>query len=327
MLGGGIAVEGGHAGGEGLPRRRRIVQHHSRAHQADPPIRVARILPEALGEPIDHAANHLILLARRDRCRLLHLLLGRPRNGGGGDRAGALARRGQAIGDVDMVALGDARRRLAHLAVPGGPGGRVAQEADEVVECAAMVAAEVAQRGEIIARLRVARLRLERPAEQLLGLWRRRRATAQQHGLAQEGDIIGIVRAKLHRAAEGLLGLLILPDLAIGETELVPAVIILGIATHPLAQLADEIVNVVARSIGLARARRHGVGRRRPVRAVGVHDRDDHRHRREQGRRDQGQGCRRETRRGSGLWIGHDRGSLRQKSGRQVWRRPKKLLD
>ena len=61
------------------------------------------------------------------------------------------------------------------------------------------------QRREIIARLRVARLQLEHPAQQLLRLGRRVAAALKQQHLGEIGGVIGILRRQLHRPAEGLL--------------------------------------------------------------------------------------------------------------------------
>ena len=94
---------------------------------------------------------------------------------------GAAARRGAAGRRPAMsilFALGDRDRRLAHLRRPGRAGRRLAQQGDEIVDRAAMVAAHVLDRREIVARLRIARLQLERAAEQPLGFGRRRPACA-----------------------------------------------------------------------------------------------------------------------------------------------------
>ena len=84
------------------------------------------------------------------------------------------ARRRQPAGEVDMVLAGDRGDRIAHLRRPGRAGRRLAQQGDEIVDRAAMVAAQVLQRREIVARLRVAGLELERAPEQPRRLGRRR---------------------------------------------------------------------------------------------------------------------------------------------------------
>ena len=89
---------------------------------------------------------------------------------------------------------GDRGDRVAHLRLPGRAGRRLAQQRDEIVDRAAMVAAEVLQRREIVARLRVAGLELERAPEQPLGLGRRRVAAGEEQRLAEIGGIIGIAR-------------------------------------------------------------------------------------------------------------------------------------
>ena len=153
------------------------------------------------------------------------------------DGGGAAGAGRQAPGEVDIVALGDRDQSRAHLPRPDLAGGRVAQQGEEVVDRASMVAALVPDRGEIEARLRIARLQLERAPEELLGFRRRRpigAGRADQQHLGQIGGIIGVARLQLHRPAEGLGGVGEALHRAIGHAEQEPALMIVGIFAHPL---------------------------------------------------------------------------------------------
>jgi hypothetical protein len=149
-----------------------------------------------------------------------------------------------------------------------------------------MIAAMILQRREIVARLRVAGLKLERVAEQALGLRRRRVAAAhQEHGLAKIGLVIGVARCELGGAAKGLGRLGEPVRLAQGEAEPEPAFVIVRLAPQRLLERADHLIDVAA--IGHVRA---GSDVRRrdalvgPARDDPVADRADGDHRREDDR-------------------------------------------
>ena len=214
-------------------------------------------------------------------------------------------------GYVDVILLRDRGDSFAHLLGPGRVRGRAADQGDEIVDGAAMIAGGVLEGGEIVARLGIVRIDRERASEEGGRFLRRSamRTALQQHRLAGLGQIVGVARRKLGGAAEGLLRLLEIADRAEGHAEPLPALVIVRIALQLLAQLSDHVRHVGGR-IGGDRIRRGFVAgadiavRRGAAGLVGGDcDRDDG----EQAGKAEGDRGQADPARGSGF-VGHSGG-------------------
>ena len=183
-LGRGIVLEGGKRGAQRLAGAVAVVEHHARAHQPDPAVGVARILAQPVGEPVDHAAHHRVLLARRDAAGGLHLLPRRPRNGRGRGRAeaaGAGGRRPEmSISLRCAMAVTASRTCGCQTASAGASRSRAISSST-----AARWSPRRSFRWPGNSAPAVAGLQLEHPAQQPLGLGRRRIAALEQQASAR----------------------------------------------------------------------------------------------------------------------------------------------